>query len=48
MTVSEPAESYRVAVAEGIPELDQRFFAELDKVNAAATPGVAAARELES
>ena len=37
---------YRTVVAEGLPELDQRLSDELDVVNAAATPGVAAAREL--
>jgi len=46
VTGAEPAEPYRIVVAEGIPELDQRLSAELDKVNAAATPGVAAAREV--
>ena len=38
--------TYRSVVAEGLPELDQRLSDELDRVNAAATPGVAAAREL--
>ena len=38
--------SYRTVVAEGLPELDQRLSDELDKVNAAATEGVAPAREL--
>jgi GNAT superfamily N-acetyltransferase len=33
-------------VAEGLPELDQRLSDELDKVNAAATRGVAPSREL--
>ena len=37
---------YRTVVAEGLPELDQRLSDELDKVNAAATEGVAPAREL--
>lgn len=36
----------QVLVGEGIPELDQRLSDELDVVNAAATPGVPAAREL--
>lgn len=39
-------EEYRVLVGDGLPELDQRLSDELDRVNAAATPGVAAAREL--
>jgi len=38
--------SYRTLVADGLPDLDQRLSDELDVVNAAATPGVAAAREL--
>lgn len=38
--------SYRTVVADGLPELDQRLSDELDVVNAAATPGVPAAREL--
>ena len=33
-------------MAEGLPELDQRLSDELDKVNAAATEGVAPSREL--
>ena len=37
---------YRTVVTEGLPELDQRLSDELDKVNAAATEGVAPAREL--
>ena len=37
---------YSVDVADGRPELDQRLSDELDRVNAAATPGVAPAREL--
>lgn len=38
--------SYRTLVADGLPDLDQRLSDELDVVNAAATPGVPAAREL--
>lgn len=38
--------TYRTVVADGLPELDQRLSGELDKVNAAATEGVAPAREL--
>lgn len=38
--------SYRTLVADALPELDQRLSDELDVVNAAATPGVPAAREL--
>ena len=38
--------SYRTVVADALPELDQRLSDELDKVNAAATEGVAASREL--
>ncbi|WP_243057282.1 GNAT family N-acetyltransferase [Nocardioides sp. SR21] len=37
---------YRSVVAGGLPELDQRLSDELDTFNAAATPGVDAAREL--
>jgi GNAT superfamily N-acetyltransferase len=37
---------YRTVVGDSLPELDQRLSDELDVVNAAATPGVAAAREL--
>ncbi len=37
---------WRTLVAEGQPDLDQRLTLELDKVNAAATEGVAPAREL--
>ena len=37
---------YRVVVADALPALDERLTAELDAFNAAATPGVAAAREL--
>lgn len=40
------APTYRSIVAEGLPALDQRLSEELDKVNAAATGGVAPAREL--
>ena len=38
--------SLRTLVADGLPDLDQRLSDELDVVNAAATPGVPAAREL--
>jgi GNAT superfamily N-acetyltransferase len=38
--------SFRTLVAGALPDLDQRLSDELDVVNAAATPGVAAAREL--
>ncbi len=37
---------YRTVVADGLPELDRRLSGELDKVNGAATEGVAPAREL--
>ena len=37
---------YRVAVGDAVPELDQRLSAELDRVNAAATKGIAPARQL--
>ena len=37
---------YRVTVADAVPELDQRLSDELDRVNAAATRGTPAAREL--
>lgn len=37
---------YRAVVADGLPELDRRLSDELDTFNAAATPGVDAAREL--
>jgi GNAT superfamily N-acetyltransferase len=37
---------YRVAVGDAVPELDQRLSAELDRVNAAATSGIAPARQL--
>ena len=37
---------YRTVVAEGVPELDKRLSDELDVVNAAATVGTPAAREL--
>jgi GNAT superfamily N-acetyltransferase len=42
--VSKP--HYRVAVGDAVPELDQRLSAELDRVNAEATPGIAPARQL--
>ena len=42
--MSEP--HYRVAVGDALPELDQRLSAELDRENAAATTGIAPAREL--
>jgi GNAT superfamily N-acetyltransferase len=38
--------SFRTTVADGVPALDQRLSDELDRYNAAATPGTAAAREL--
>jgi GNAT superfamily N-acetyltransferase len=38
--------AYRTVVADGSPELDARLSDELDRVNAAATEGVAPAREL--
>lgn len=38
--------AYRTVVADGSPELDERLSAELDVVNAAATPGTDAAREV--
>lgn len=38
--------SYRTVVADGLPELDEQLSDELDKVNAAATRGVAPSREL--
>jgi GNAT superfamily N-acetyltransferase len=37
---------YRCVVGEAVPELDQQLSDELDRVNAAATEGVAPAREL--
>ena len=37
---------YRTVVGDALPALDERLSAELDKVNAAATPGVAPPREL--
>jgi GNAT superfamily N-acetyltransferase len=37
---------FRSVVGEADPDLDRRLSAELDRVNAAATSGVAAAREL--
>jgi len=37
---------YRTVVADASPGLDERLSAELDRFNAAATPGVAPAREL--
>ena len=43
---SRPAPTHRVVVADGLPELDRRLSDELDLTNAAATEGVAAAREL--
>ena len=42
----EPLDPFRSVVGGGDPDLDTRLSAELDRVNAAATPGVAAAREL--
>lgn len=41
-----PATAYRTVVADGLPELDQRLYDELDAFNAAATAGVAPSREL--
>ncbi|MDP5181520.1 GNAT family N-acetyltransferase [Blastococcus sp. BMG 814] len=41
-----PPAPYRTVVADGLPELDQRLSRELDAFNAAATDGVAPAREL--
>ncbi len=38
--------AYRTVLADGSPELDERLSAELDRFNAAATPGIPAAREL--
>ncbi|MFC4785318.1 GNAT family N-acetyltransferase [Nocardioides sp. MAHUQ-72] len=38
--------AYRSLVGEALPDLDQRLSDELDRVNAAATHGVPAAREL--
>jgi GNAT superfamily N-acetyltransferase len=37
---------YRAVVGAAVPELDQRLSAELDRVNAEATPGIVPAREL--
>jgi GNAT superfamily N-acetyltransferase len=37
---------YRAVVAAALPELDQRLSDELDRVNAAATKGIAPARQL--
>ena len=39
-------ESFRTTVADAVPALDQRLSDELDRHNAEATPGTAAAREL--
>ena len=39
-------EGFRAVVAAADPELDRRLSDELDRVNAAATPGIPAAREL--
>ena len=44
-TAGDPG-GYATVVADAVPELDQRLSDELDRVNAAATPGVAPAREL--
>ena len=38
--------SYRTVVGDGSPELDERLSKELDVVNAGATPGTDAAREV--
>ncbi|WP_260439580.1 GNAT family N-acetyltransferase [Humibacillus xanthopallidus] len=43
---TEPEAPFKTLVAEGVPELDRRLSDELDTVNAAATEGVAPAREL--
>ena len=44
---TEPATAhYRAAIGGADPELDKRLSGELDKVNAAATTGIAPAREL--
>lgn len=45
-TAQPGAPAYRTVVADGLPELDQRLSDELDKVNAAATEGIAPSREL--
>jgi GNAT superfamily N-acetyltransferase len=45
-TAGTSSEPYRTLVGEASPELDRRLSDELDAVNAAATPGVAPAREL--
>lgn len=37
---------YHAVIGAAVPELDQRLSAELDRVNAAATTGIAPAREL--
>jgi GNAT superfamily N-acetyltransferase len=37
---------YRAVVGAAVPELDQRLSAELNRVNAEATPGIVPAREL--
>lgn len=39
-------DTFRTTVADAVPELDQRLSDELDRHNAAATPGTPAAREL--
>ena len=41
-----PSDAFVTVVGESEPELDRRLSDELDQVNAAATPGVAPAREL--
>lgn len=43
---SGPASPYLTVVGESLPDLDQRLSDELDRVNAAATPGVEPSREL--
>lgn len=45
-TQDAPQATFRADVGEGRPELDQRLSDELDRFNAAATPGVTTQREL--
>ena len=45
-TTESATSRYRAAVGGADPELDKRLSAELDQVNAAATKGIAPAREL--
>jgi hypothetical protein len=44
--MTDPLPAYRAVLAEALPDLDKRLSDELDRFNAAATPGVTAAREL--